>query len=215
MAYSDFTLADLRQRFGLTVTEGGDLFAAVPEVELPAGLADNLARYLPLALNLNTEKARSELLIAPVLVELKLRYPDQLSVFSGIDFTVDAAAGLSGRCDYILARSPQQLALTAPACVLVEAKSENIVGGIPQCLAEMVAAQRFNQAEESGVGPVYGAVTTGVLWRFLMLDGSRARVDGVEYPIQAPRRVFGVLRHMALGGDAEPIARGTQEGQFK
>ena len=121
MAYSDFTLADLRQRFGLTVTAGGNLFAIVPEVELPTGLADILARYLPLALNLNTEKARSELLIAPVVVELKLRYPDQLSVFSGIDFTVDAAAGLSGRCDYILARSPQQLALTAPVCVLVEA----------------------------------------------------------------------------------------------
>ncbi len=206
MAYSDFTLADLRQRFGLTVTEGGDLFASVPEVELPPNLASNLARYLPLALNLNTEKARSELLIAPVLVELKLLYPDQLSVFSGIDFTVDAAVGLSGRCDYILARSPQQLALTAPVCVLVEAKSENIVGGVPQCLAEMVAAQRFNQAEGASGGPVYGAVTTGVLWRFLILDGLRACVDGVEYPIQTPRRVFGVLTHIALGGDAEHVA---------
>jgi hypothetical protein len=205
MAYSDFTLADLRHRFGLTVTEGGNLFAAVPEVELPPGLANTLARYLPLALNLNTEKARSELLIAPVLVELKLLYPDQLSVFSGIEFTVDAAVGLSGRCDYILAHSPQQLALTAPVCVLVEAKSENIVGGVPQCLAAMVAAQRFNLAEGSSGGPVYGAVTTGVLWRFLILDGLRARVDGVEYPIQTPRRVFGVLRHIALGRDAEQV----------
>jgi hypothetical protein len=200
VAYSDFTLADLRQRFGLTVAEGGDLFAAVPDADLPPGLAETLHRYLPLALNLNTEKARSELLIAPVLVELKLRHPDRLSVFSGIEFAVDPAAGLTGRCDYILARSPQQLALTAPACVLVEAKSENIVGGVPQCLAEMVAAQRFNQAEGAAPGPVYGAVTTGVLWRFLALDGTRAAVDGVEYPIQNPRRVFGILGHMALGG---------------
>src|SRR5262249_5713617 len=137
MAYSDFTLADLRHRFGLTISEGGDLFASVAEAELPVGLAALLPRYLPLALNLNTEKARSELLIAPILMELKLRYPDRLSLFSGIDFTVDAASGLSGRCDYILSRSPQQLALSAPACVLVEAKSENIVGGVPQCLAEM------------------------------------------------------------------------------
>ena len=36
MAYSDFTLADLRKRFGLTVAEGGDLFASVPEAELSA-----------------------------------------------------------------------------------------------------------------------------------------------------------------------------------
>ena len=202
MAYSDFTLAELMKKFALTVAEGGDLFAAVPERELPAGLADTLSRYLPLALNLNTEKARSELLIAPLLVELKLSHPDQLSVFSGIEFTVDAAAGLSGRCDYILARSPQQLSLTAPACVLVEAKSENIVGGIPQCLAVMLAAQRFNEAAGADVGPVYGAVTTGVLWRFLKLEGKQASVDGVEYPIQSPRRVFGILHHMALGQGA-------------
>jgi hypothetical protein len=89
VAYSDFTLADLRQRLGLKVVEGGDLFAAVPEVELPPApaLATTLVRYLPLALNLNTEKARSELLIAPLLVELKLLYPNRLSVFSGTDFS--------------------------------------------------------------------------------------------------------------------------------
>jgi len=198
MAYSDFTISDIRKRLGINVAEGGDLFASVGEVELPATLADTLARYLPLALNLNTEKARSELLIAPMLIELKLRHPDRLSLFSGIDFTVDPELGLSERCDYILSRSPQQLALTAPACVLVEAKSENIVGGVPQCLAEMSAAQRFNTAAGSS-GVVFGAVTTGMLWRFLRLEGSRAQVDGVEYPIQSPKRVFSILRAIALG----------------
>lgn len=199
MAYSDFTLADLRHRLGLTVTEGKNLFGTVREADLPAGLGETLHRYLPLALNLNTEKARSELIIAPLLVELKLSHPDRLSLFSGIEFTVDAAAGLTGQCDYILARSPQQLELTAPACVLVEAKSENIVRGVPQCLAEMVAAQRFNAAEGSADGPIYGAVTTGVLWRFLVLDGTRAAVDEVEYHVQNPRRVFGILTRIALG----------------
>jgi hypothetical protein len=198
MSYSDFTLADLQLRLGLTVNEANDLFAHVGDVSLPLGLADLLTRYLPLALNLNTEKARSELLIAPMLFELKLRHPDKLSVFSGIEFNVDSALGLSGRCDYILARSPQQLALTAPACVLVEAKSENIVGGIPQCLAEMVAAQKFN-AKDGHTGRVYGAVTTGVLWRFLQLEGTFASVDIREYPIQNPQRIFGILSHVSLG----------------
>lgn len=198
MSYSEYTLSDLSRRLGMTVAEGGDLFAAVPNAELPATLSETLNRYLPLALNLNTEKARSELLIAPVLIELKLRHADRLSLFSGIEFTVDTELGLNGRCDYILARSPQQLALTAPACVLVEAKSENIVGGVPQCLAEMAAAQRFNAANGQ-IGPVYGAVTTGVLWRFLRLDGSLAKVDGVEYPIQSPRRLFSILKAVALG----------------
>lgn len=144
MAYSDFTLADLKQRFGLTLDESSNLFADTRETDLPAVLVDTLARYLPLAVNVNTEKARSELVIAPVLVEFKLLHRDRISLFSGIDFTVDESAGLKGRCDYILARSPEQLALTAPACVLVEAKNENIVAGIPQCLAEMVVVRPKN-----------------------------------------------------------------------
>jgi hypothetical protein len=169
MAYSDFTLAELKQRFQLTVEETRNLFAATAEADLPPVLAETLARYLPLAVNVNTEKARSELVIAPVLVEFKLLHRDRVSLFSGIDFTVDESAGLKGRCDYILARSPEQLALTAPICVLLEAKNENIVAGIPQCLAAMVAAQKFNRQQQLPEGAVYGVVTTGVLWRFLIL----------------------------------------------
>jgi hypothetical protein len=198
MAYSDFTLAELKQRFHLVIDESTNLFADVPEADLPPTLADTLSRYLPLALNLNTEKARSELIIAPVLAEFKLLHRDRLSLFLGVEFNVDAAAGLSGRCDYILARSPEQLALTAPLCVVVEAKNENIVAGIPQCLAEMIAAQEFNRRQQAAQGPVYGAVTTGVLWRFSRLEGTRAAVDVVEYPIQAPRKIYGILTALAL-----------------
>jgi hypothetical protein len=199
MAYSDITLAELKGRFGLVVDEATDLFADTPEAVLPAVLADTLARYLPLAVNVNTEKARSELLIAPILVEFKLLHRDRVALFSGIDFTVDEAAGLEGRCDYILARSPEQLALTAPVCMLVEAKNENIVAGIPQCLAEMVAAQRFNARQDLVESAVFGAVTTGVLWRFLTLDGTKAAVDVVEYPIHSPRKIFGILTAIVLG----------------
>ena len=46
---------------------------------------------------------------------------------------------------------------------------------------------------------MYGVVTTGVLWRFLKLDGATARVDSVEYPIQSPRKIFGILTEIAMG----------------
>ena len=200
MAYSDFTLAELKTNFQLTIDEATDLFSDTPEADLPGVLVNMLARYLPLAVNVNTEKARSELVIAPVLIEFKLLHHDRVSLFSGIEFTVDEAAGLTGRCDYILARGPEQLALTAPVCVLVEAKNENIVGGIPQCLAEMVAARRFNRQQKLPDAVVHGAVTTGILWRFLKLDGTKASVDVVEYPIQSSRKIFGILTAIALGG---------------
>jgi hypothetical protein len=202
MAYSDFTLAELKRIFELTVDESTNLFADTPEADLPNVLVHTLARYLPLAVNLNTEKARSELVIAPVLIEFKLLHRDRISVFSGIEFTVDEAAGLKGRCDYILARGPEQLSLVAPVCVLVEAKNENIVGGIPQCLAEVVAARKFNAQQKRPDATVHGVVTTGMLWRFLKLDGTKASVDVVEYPIQSARKIFGILTAIALGGAA-------------
>jgi hypothetical protein len=201
MAYSDFTLAELKRNFALRVNESTNLFADTPEVDLPSELVHTLARYLPLAVNVNTEKARSELVISPVLVEFKLLHHDRISLFSGIEFTVDEAAGLKGRCDYILARGPEQLALIAPVCVLVEAKNENMVGGIPKCLAEMVAAQRFNGQQSQSEMPVHGVVTTGLLWRFLKLDGTRASVDVVQYPIESARKIFGILSAIALPGD--------------
>jgi hypothetical protein len=125
-------------------------------------------------------------------------YKDKISLFSGIDFTVDEASGLKGRSDFILGRSPEQLTLEVPVCVLVEAKNKNIIGGIPQCLAEMVAALEFNKW--GGVSPtIYGIVTTGALWRFLQLDGKQAVVDAREYPIQAPRNIFAILTRFVLG----------------
>ena len=199
MAYSDFTLAELKQRFQLTVEEARDLFAEVAEAGLPTVLADTLVRYRPLAVNLNTEKARSELLIAPMLVEFKLLHRDRVSLFSGIEFTVDEAAGLKGRCDYILARSPEQLDLTAPVCMVVEAKNENIIAGIPQCLAEMVAAQKFNAQQNRPERAVSGVVTTGELWRFLTLDGTKASVDTMVYPIHSASKIFGIFTVLALG----------------
>ncbi len=198
MTYSDFTIPELKKRFGLSVNEETNLFNHIAEVEIPATLADILRRWLSLSLNLNTEKARSELIIAPMLTEFKLLYSDKVSLFSGIEFDVDDAAGLRGRCDYILSRSPEQLALTAPVCVLVEAKNENIVAGIPQCLAEMLAAAKFNQSEGIPPFPVYGAVTTGILWRFLKMCEGIAYVDSAEYTIYMPMKIFAILTHIVI-----------------
>ncbi len=210
MAYSDFKLFEVQQKFAINIQEDSNLFANVKEVALPKTLFDILSRYLPLALNLNTEKARSELLIAPFLTEFQLLHHTKVSMFSGIEFNVNEAMGLKGRCDYILSSSPQQLLLTAPICVLVEAippegaswnqeaKNENIIGGLGQCLAEMLAAKQFNFEQGHPVDCIYGAVTTGIQWRFLKLENQTAFVDAVEYSIQDPEKIFGILEHIAL-----------------
>ena len=93
MAYADFTLPELKKQFGLTVSDTGDLFSATPPATPPAGLAALLARNLPLAFKINNEKARSELVVSPVLAEFKFQHPDRVSLFSGTEFTVDRDAG--------------------------------------------------------------------------------------------------------------------------
>lgn len=46
MAYSDFTLAELKTRFHLVVDESSNLFADTAEVDLPPALAATLATSL-------------------------------------------------------------------------------------------------------------------------------------------------------------------------
>ncbi|MEG3979123.1 hypothetical protein QT970_31610, partial [Microcoleus sp. herbarium8] len=38
----------------------------------------------------------------------------------------DAARGLSGYCDFLISRSPEQLVIESPVIALVEAKNDNI-----------------------------------------------------------------------------------------
>lgn len=194
MAYSDFTLAKVKQQLGLTVNESHHLFTQVNPVQPSDFLAVTLREYLPLATAINTEKARSELLIAPVLTEIRRQLNNQMSFFSGTEFNVDVQRGLQGFCDYILSRSPEQFDITAPVVTIVEAKNESIKGGLGQCIASMLAAQIFNQnAGNDDIDVIYGAVTSGTNWRFLTLSGSLVDIDSNEYFINEVDKILGIL----------------------
>ena len=86
----------------------------------------------------------------------------QISLFSGEEFNVDESLGLNGRCDFLISRSPEQLAIEAPTIVIVEAKQADLKTGIGQCVAEMVAAQKFNQEKQQSLPNLYGSITNGL-----------------------------------------------------
>jgi transketolase C-terminal domain/subunit len=89
------------------------------------------------------------------------------------------------------------LILSSPIIAVVEAKNENINGGLGQCIAEMVAAHIFNVAENnSSIKNVYGVVTTGTAWKFLKMDGANVVIDLDEYPIDSPDKIMGILLAM-------------------
>ncbi|PSB37158.1 hypothetical protein C7B67_29770 [filamentous cyanobacterium Phorm 6] len=193
MPYSQFSVEQIKTNFGITLTRTVNLFADIPEIEPSTFLQETLQFNLPLALEINSEKARSELIVAPILVEIKKRLPERMSLFSGREFNVDAARGLSGYCDFLISRSPEQLVIESPVIALVEAKNDNIQSGLGQCMAETIAAQIFNQRQENDIHIIYGVVTTGSIWKFFKLEGIAIEIDTNEYFINNVGKIIGIL----------------------
>jgi len=200
MVYSDFTLRKVKQSFGLTAVEGGRFLPEVEPIAPSPILAGLLEDTVPWAIAVGTEKAKSEVIIAPALLEVKRLLNHQISVFSGTDFTVDIAAGLNGVCDFLISRFPEQFEIEAPAVMLVEAKRDNINSGLGQCIAEMVAAQRFNEANNNPISTIYGSVTSGTAWRFMKLEGQIVTIDIRDYPFPPVETILSMLVWMVREG---------------
>jgi hypothetical protein len=193
MAYSDFTLANVREVFALTIEENRNLFSGTAGVVPSQGLMITFEENILLATAIGTEKARSEFLIAPILAEIRRQANYQISLFSGSEFNVDPSQGLVGFCDFILSDSQEQYYISAPVLVVIEAKNESIKGGLGQCIATMVAAQIFNQRAGNEVQMIYGAVTTGTNWKFLTLQGQAVFVDSIEYYVSQVDKILEIL----------------------
>ena len=196
MAYSNFTLIEAQKTFQLEKVLSNGLFSQIEPVEPSAYLTTGLAKKAALATAIGTEKARSELIVADVLVELLEHFNYRISFFSGIDFSVDPGRDLTGVCDFLVSLSPDQLDLQAPVIVLVEAKNLDLKLGLGQCVAEMLAAQRFNAEKGNDIRAVYGATTTGIDWQFLKLEDKQLHLDMATYTIERCDRILGILVNM-------------------
>jgi hypothetical protein len=174
MAYSDFTLETAVERLGLTILPE-DLFPALAPQAPPGWLVELLARGHTLPQT--TEKARSELIVVPILLAARELTAGDCTIHSGPTFNVDPAQGLTGECDFILSRGPSLPIVQAPVVTLVEAKRGDIELGLGQCAAQMVAARIFNERHGQADRRVYGCVTSGTEWQFLRLSRNQLSYD--------------------------------------
>jgi hypothetical protein len=193
MPFSNFTLSKVKSDFSITTIETEILFPQITPVPPSELLTLNLKENLSLATAINTEKARSELIIMPVLTEVRRSLRGKVSLFSGAEFNVDPERGLNGTCDFILTRSAEQFFITKPIVTIVEAKRENIPSGLGQCIATMIAAKQFNEQEGDPVDTIYGVVTTGTDWKFLKLVQQNAYIDSSDYFISEVDKILGIL----------------------
>jgi hypothetical protein len=194
MSYSQFSIDSIEASFGVNISEKAGIFGNVPSVECSDFLTQTLNKHIPLALAISTEKSRSELILTPILVELKEQLNNQISLFSGREFNVKPDVGLSGFCGFLISKSPEQIIIKAPVITLVEAKNDNIQSGLGQCMAEMIAAQLFNQLKNNPVRTIYGVVTTGTNWKFMRLCGENIEIDLSEYYLNDIGKILGILK---------------------
>ncbi|MCB1194135.1 MAG: hypothetical protein H7A23_21125 [Leptospiraceae bacterium] len=188
-SYSNFTGEDLKT-LGLSVTTSL-LFSQISPIE-PSEWLKETYKYNSV-FPVSSEKARSELLIMPILVEVKRRNPDKLTIFSGYQFDVDKKRGLNGFCDYLISRKSNIVFIESPIIALAEVKKDqDLLEASPQCIAEMYAAKLFNDKHQTPITTIYGVVTTGYEWLFTKLENSKVILDTNRYFIKGLNELLGV-----------------------
>ncbi len=181
MAYNTFTIEKLSEK--LNISQEFKHF--MPQNLPPFSPSDFLLQTLLDAENeaLGTEKAKSELIITPIIKELKRHNHHAFSYFSGYKFDVDKKLDLKGFCDFIFSARPNRVKIEQPVFLLVEAKNDNLESGWGQCGAEMLAAQLFNQQHHQMQPAIYGCVTNAFIWCFLKLEQQNLYIDPHYLPL--------------------------------
>ncbi|MCG9884677.1 MAG: hypothetical protein MH825_03700 [Cyanobacteria bacterium] len=123
-------------------------------------LKSRLVESLP-RVGLNSEMARREFLIAPVLMEV-LHYTQATL---NVEYPIAVSPQLKESLDYLLEAKTQFL--------VIEAKNEDLERGFLQLAIELIALDRW---VESDSPLFYGAVSTGTIWQFGLFNRTNSQV---------------------------------------
>lgn len=106
-------------------------------------------------ITVNSEIAKREFMIAPLLHEVILDIDAKLN----IEYPIDINDKLNGVIDYLI-RSQQEL-------IVIEAKKGDLDRGFNQLAAELIALDAYEDNDTPEI--LYGAITIGEVWRFCIL----------------------------------------------
>ncbi len=195
MGYSSFSnLKKVVQNFGITV-ESTSFFeeSEIQRVAPSDWLLTTFQRAYDLGFD--SEKERSERLVAPILSELAVNNKGQITIYSGHELNVDKDLGLVGECDYLLTLGKKVLDFVqTPIFSIVEAKKQDIDYGTAQCTAQMIGAKRYNEEDGNATQLIYGATTDGEKWRFFRLRDKNLEIHQTLYYTKEIDLLIGVLQ---------------------
>ena len=192
MAFSDFSLEDLEFKFGIK-NYTAKLFDNIESLEPSQNLEDAL--QLAAELPLRSEKAKSEAIVFPILVEVRNRNDKFFTIYSGDILNADESRGLKGECDFILAKDVHSFSINYPIIQIVEAKKNDIDLGVPQCAAQLLGAKIFNEKKGVQLEKIYGCVTTGDEWLFMKLENDLT-VDEQKYYLVEINKLLGIFQQI-------------------
>ncbi len=193
MAYRDFKTIDLQEKFGI-VNAQTKLFPDIKHVE-PSSLLVQILERNRQSTSLRTEKAVSEALIAPILMEVLEHNQKKVTLFSGENLVADKSLGLNGELDFLFLKAPYALDIAAPIINITEAKLDRaLIKAMNQCAAQMIGAQLFNKTHKYEQNIIYGAVTDGYEWRFVRLEDKTLTLDKDQYNSANLPQLLGVLQ---------------------
>jgi hypothetical protein len=190
-SYRYYKLEDLAAICGVHKIDIPNLLAPIQPLVVSDWLQSTLDRHLLMPM-LN-EKAKSELLVVPILVEMAT-INQNFKPLSGITFTLDKERGLHGVCDFIISNNPYVSGLESPIVCVFEAKDDKLESWYGQCGAEMYAAKLFNAQKGNNISIIHGAVTNGFTWQFLKLEGQTLFVDSQRYGTANLPQLLGAIQ---------------------
>ena len=192
MAYSDFkTLQILKKETGLSYQLQSLFPAPIQGLQASEHLLFDLQEAK--TYSLLSEKAKSEMLITPLLKEVRRKNSKEISFLSGVSLDTNIEK-LNGICDYIFSYVPRALELTAPIFCIVEAKNRTVEEGFAQCAAEMYASYLFNEQNNERQNIIYGAVTNAYEWAFLKFENNLILIDEDRYALQNLEILLGIFQ---------------------
>ncbi len=187
-SFSQVTMSELSTEFGITI-EGKSFLPNIEPIETPSWLAHIIEKNTQKLATMRSEKSISEALIAPVLMAVQELFEDKITIFSGEPLNSEK---ISGICDFLISKTPRALEPQGNYCILVEAKKQDLLSGIPQCVAEMYIAQEKNADNKI----IYGCVSTGLEWLFISLENNKASTDTKIFALNEISRILGVFGWM-------------------
>ncbi len=190
-SYRYYTLADLKTICGIDKANANNMLNPVQEITVSDFLQMTINRNLQLPMI--NEKAKSELIVMPILIE-SWAMNKNFKPISGATFNVDPSRGLKGVADFLISKNPEAQGVESPIVAIFEAKDDKLESWYGQCGAEMYAARIFNEREGNDIKIIYGAVTNGFTWQFLRLEKQTLHIDTQRYAIANMPQLLGAIQ---------------------